>query len=216
MSGADSIAQARDGLLAVIAADREARCRAILAPAEEAAATRVAAAVRAARSALRRGLVSERAAMHAQLDSARAQQDAAVRERHQRIVLAVVAEGWPLLVAALALRWGASHSRERWIAEALDAACARLPPRDWCIRHPPGLSDADAEAMGRRLAAQGIVEVRCEAAAEIAAGIEIRAGAACLDATAAGLLADRAAVAGRLVQLWEAAAAPDAGGEGQR
>lgn len=216
MSGADATERAREALLALIAADREARCRAILAPAEEAAAARVAAALRAARDALRRGLASERAAMRAQLDAARAQRDAAVRERHQRIVRAVVAEGWPLLAAALGRRWEAPRSRQRWIAAALDAACARLPPRDWCIRHPPGVSAAEADAMGRRLAARGIAGVRCEAAAEIAAGLEIRVGTACLDATVAGLLADRAAVAGRLVQRWEEAAAPDGAGEAPR
>lgn len=214
MSGADAIARARDGLLAVIAADRDARCRAILAPAEEAAAARVAEALREARAALRRGLASERSSMRAQLDSVRAQRDAAVRERHQRIVLAVVAEGWPLLAAALGRRWEAPDRRQQWIAAALDAARAKLPPGDWCIRHPPGLSAAEIEAMRGRLAAQGIAEVRCEAAEEIDAGFEIRVGTACLDATAAGLLADRAEVGGRLVQLWEAEAAPDGAGEG--
>lgn len=205
---ADALVRARAALLEVVAADREARCRAILAPADAAAAARVEAGLRAIRRGLRQALADERAALRARLDVALAQCDAARRQRHQRLAQAAADEGWTLLASALCRRWQRPESRQRWIAAALEVAGTRLPPGGWCIRHPPGLAAVEAAAMQQALAAQGVADARCEAAADIAAGIEIRVGDACLDATVDGLLADRVAVAGRLVLLWEAAPIP--------
>lgn len=207
MTGADAdtdtLERARAALLEVVAADREARCRAILAPAEDAVAARVAAGLQATRRALRQALAGEREALRARLDAAQAQRDAARRRRLQRLAQAAADEGWALLASALGQRWQTPESRQRWMAAALEVARARLPPGGWCIRHPPGLAVAETEALRQSLAAQGVSDVRCEAAADIAAGIEIRVGDARLDATVDGLLADRATVAGRLVHLWE-------------
>ena len=205
---ADTLARARAALLEVVSADREARCRAILAPAEAAAAGRVETGLMATRRALRQALAGEREALRARLDAALAQRDAARRQRHQRLARASAEEGWALLASALYRRWQTPESRQRWIAAVLEVAGTRLPPGGWCIRHPPGLAAAETAAMQQALAAQGVADARCEAAADIAAGIEIRVGDACLDATVDGLLADRAAVAGRLVHLWEEAPVP--------
>ncbi|MBD5805251.1 hypothetical protein AZOA_47010 [Azoarcus sp. Aa7] len=208
MNGADATARARAALLEVVAADRDARCRAILAPAEAEAAARLAAALQATRRGLRRALAGEREALRAQVNAALAQRDAALRQRHQRLAQAAVDEGWALLASALCRRWQEPQTRQCWIAAALDVARARLPPGGWSIRHPPGMAPAETAAMQQALAAQGVSDARCEAAAGIAAGIEIRVGDACLDATVDGLLADRAAVAGRLVHFWEETPAP--------
>jgi hypothetical protein len=202
---ADATADALAGLLAVIAADRAARCRDILAPAEAAAAARLAEALRATRTELRQALKNERRRLQAQLDAARAELDAARRRRDQRLAQAVVDAGWALLVPALVRCWQEPACRRRWIAAALAAARARLPPADWRIRHPPGLAPAEAAMLLAELAAAGVAGAQCEAAVDLAAGLEIRAGDACLDASAAGLLADRAAVAGRLLYWWERA-----------
>lgn len=213
MSADNTTASALAALLAVVAADREARCREILAPAEAAAAALFATAVVSTRRGLRRALVGERGALQARLDVACAQRDTALRQRRQRLAQVAVDEGWALLAPALCRRWQEPQRRQRWIAAALAVARARLPPGGWCIRHPPGLAPAEAAAMLRELAAQGLADVRCEAAANIVAGIEICAGEARLDATAAGLLADRAAVAGRLLYFWdEPTTLPEKGG----
>lgn len=204
-AAADATAEALAGLLAVVAADRAARCREILAPAEAAAAALLAEAMRATRCELRRVLHEERARLRAQLDAARAELDAARRRREQRLAQAAVDAGWALLAPALERCWQEPDCRRRWIAAALAVALARLPPTGWRLRHPPGLAPAEAAALLAELAAAGVADAQCVAAVDLAAGLEIRAGDACLDATADGLLADRAAVAGRLLHLWAAA-----------
>lgn len=216
MSAEETIASATAGLLAVIAADREARCRALMEPAELAAAATLATAVAATRRALRQALVGERARLRAQRQTARAQLAAAERQRCQRQAQAVVDEGLALLLPALCRRWEEPSCRERWVAAALAAALARLPPRGWCLRHPPGLSPAEAAQMLRQLAAAGVAEARCEADPNLAAGIAIGAGDATIDASAEGLLAERAAVAGRLLYFWAepGTATPVAAGQG--
>lgn len=203
MSADDDTAAALASLLAVVAADREARCREILAPAEAQAAARLAEAQAAARRGLRRALVEERRRLHMDLVAARARRDAAQRARRQRLALAAADEGWALLEPALVRRWRAPETRRRWIAAALAEARRRLPPGGWRLRHGPGLTPEEVAALLRQLAAQGIADARCELDEGIAAGIEVRAGDACLDATVAGLLADRAAVVGRLLHWWQ-------------
>lgn len=200
----NATADALAALLAAVAAEREARCRALLAPAEAAAATLLAEAAVSIRRDLRRALREDRARRRAQRDAARAELDAALRLRRQRLAQAAVDEGWARLPAALLRCWQEAPCRARWIAAALDAARARLPPAGWCIRHPPALAPAEAAALRGDAAALGVAEAYCAADPEIAAGIAIVAGDARLDASVAGLLADRATVAGRLLYLWEA------------
>lgn len=201
-AAADATAEALAGLLAAIAADRAARCREILAPAETGAAALLADAARATRAALRQALREEGARQRAQLDTARAELDAALRRREQRLALAAVDAGWAQLTPALERCWQEAACRRRWIAAALAVALARLPPAGWRLRHAPGLDPAEAAALLAELVTAGVADAQCVAAVDLAAGLEIRAGDACLDATANGLLAERAAVAGRLLQLW--------------
>lgn len=196
-------------LLEVIAADRETRCRAIVAPAEQAAASEIAAALAATRRQLRQTLQNERARLRAERQNGQAQLAAALRQRQQHLAQTAIDQGLALLRPALLRRWQQPRCRQRWIAQALAIALRRLPPGNWCIRHPPGLAAdelADEFAnISRQLAAAGIDDVRCELAAELVAGIEVVAGDARLDASADGLLADRATVSGRLLHFWSAA-----------
>ncbi|QRJ62260.1 hypothetical protein [Azospira restricta] len=205
MSGDDAITRARARLLAAIAADRDARCRAILEPAAAAAEALLAAALADARRELRRALVAERTRLAGERAAAAARRDAAGRSRAQRLALGAVAAGLDRLAPALQRRWDDAATRRRWVAAACRIARQRLPAAGWQLRHPAAVAAAEVADWLRGLAAAGVADVRCEAAAEIAAGIEIRVGDACLDATAAGLAGDPAAVAGRLLQLWEEA-----------
>jgi len=209
VSAENGTAEALATLLAVVAADRDARCREIRVPAEAAAAARLTEAAASTRRELRRALVGEREALRAQLASARTRRDAALHERRQRLAQGALDEGWTMLAPALGRLWRHPARRERWIAATLVAAHARLSPGPWTVRHPPGLAPEELEAMRGEFAARGVGDIRCEADPRIEAGIEIRAGNARLDATVAGLLADRAAVAGRLLYFWEEAASSD-------
>lgn len=197
---ATALALAR--LLAVIAADRDARCRAILDPADTESQALLTSALAATRRRLRLALADERERLRAERAAACARRDAALRGREQRLAQLAVDAGLARLAPALQRRWAEAATRWRWVAEVFRLARERLPPAGWCIRHPADLPAAEALAWQRELAAAGIADVRCEAAAEIAAGVEIRVGNASLDATAIGLAVDRATVAGRLLQLW--------------
>lgn len=205
MSPDQNTADALAALLAVIDADRAARCREILAPAEAAAAALLAEATRETRRALRQALRADGRRRRAQLDAARAKVEAAHRQHRQRLAQAAVDEGWALLAPALERCWQAPDGRRQWIAAALAVAQARLPPSGWQVRHPPSLAPDEVADLLADLAAAGVAEARCESAVDLAAGLEIHAGNTCLDATAAGLLAERAAVAGRLLHFWETA-----------
>lgn len=202
MSGDDATARGRARLLAAVAADREARCRAILEPAAAAADALCAAALADARRELRQALAGERARLAGERAAAAARRDAAGRSRAQRLAQLAVEAGIAQLAPALQRRWDAAETRRRWVAAAFRVARERLPAVGWRLRHPAGVAATETAAWLRELAAAGVADVRCEAAAEIFAGIEIRVGDACLDATAAGLAGERGAVAGRLLQLW--------------
>lgn len=203
MNGGDANALAR--LLEVVAADRDARCRALVEPAASAASALLADALTDVRCQLRQALAAERARLAAERAAAAARRDAAVRYRAQRLAQCAVDAGLARLAPALQRRWDEAATRQRWVAEAFRIARQRLPATGWCVRHPAGVAAAETAAWLRELADAGVADACCEVATEISAGIEIRVGDACLDATAACLAADRAAVAGRLLQLWEEA-----------
>ncbi len=205
MSGGAPIAKALAELLALVGEDREHRCRAALAPAEAAARADFARGAHALRREQREALARQRTEREARLARARARVATAEHARQLRRAAMIADEAWPLLQAALLARWRQPQSRRRWIAEAIAVALASLPARDWLLRHPSDLSRQECESMRADLAQRGITGLRCEAVADIAAGIEIRAGPARLDATVGGLTADRPAILGRLLQLWASA-----------
>lgn len=203
MSQDDRTEAALAALLALIEADREARCRAILAPARQQAEARRAGARAAARRQYRGALELERAQLRVKAERGQALLEAAQHERHRRLARAAVEAGWTLLGPALAARWRDPQLRQRWLDAALAAARARLPAGAWRILHPASLAASETAALADSLARQGFGEIGFEVAAGIEAGIVVCAAGARLDATIAGLLADRAAVSGRLCYLWE-------------
>lgn len=205
MSGGGSTPRALAALLALVEADRERRCRALLEPAEAAARATFMRQAHALRRAHREALARQDVERGVRLARARARVAAAEHARALRRAAMIADEAWPLLQAALLDRWRQPQSRQRWISSVLAVALARLPARDWLVRHPLDLPQAERESMRADLARGGIAELRCEAVESIDAGIEIRAGEARLDATVAGLTRDRQAVLGRLLHLWASA-----------
>lgn len=198
-----SIATALHDLLEVVANDRQERCQEILGRADADAGELLASARADARRRLRAAAQAERARGRQLLADAQARLQAAERQRNQRLAALAVGEGMSLLDAALQARWRNAAARRRWLALASERAAACLARHDWLLRHPEDLADHERDWLLAQVAALGVPGARCEATADIAAGIEIRAGDTCLDATAAGLLADRPAVEGRLLHHLE-------------
>lgn len=110
------------------------------------------------------------------------------------------------LPTALACRWRDPPARRAWCDAALALAAARLVARDWRIAIAAGLDAAEQAAVAAAAAQHG---ARAEVVPSSAgAGLSISAGSSLVDATAAGLLADRPAIAARVLACWLAGAMP--------
>lgn len=206
-----SIAGALATLLDVVDRDSKARCAEILGAAQAQAAALRTDAMAEGRRRLRAALRAERAAAAARIATARAQLEAEQRRAAQRRAALVVTAAEALLPAALRAVWTAQ--RRKWLEQALVRAAQSLPRDTWRIRHAPDLGDADRAWLRQQLDELGVSDTILEVDAGIDAGIEIRAGTARLEATSAGLLADRAWVYGRLLQFMEGfPAGPSHGG----
>lgn len=186
-------------LLRVIDEYRVARCREALAQAQTEADRTVARGRAAAARRLRAALAAERAQRDVAVDAALARLGTARRLHRQRRYLAALAVAWARLEAELAARWQSRGGRERWVTRQLAAARVALPALEWLIEHPPQWHAEERERALRQLAEAGIAAPRFAAQDDIHAGLRIRCGHNLLDATPVGLLADRAAIEGRLL-----------------
>lgn len=198
-----TIAGALATLLDVVDQDSKARCAEILGAAQAEAGALRAASMREARLSLRAALRAERAGAAARVAAAHAQVEAEQRRALQRRATLAVAAGEAMLPAALQTAWKDPQRRRPWLEQAVERAAQTLPRGAWRIRHAPDLGADDIAWLQQRLGETGLADASFEADAGIEAGIEIQAGAARLEATPAGLLADRAWVCGRLLQLME-------------
>jgi hypothetical protein len=118
----------------------------------------------------------------------------------QRRAATTLVQAWTQLRAALQARWQVQETRVRWVDSHLDRALRALSHTQWQIHHPRDWPVAEAEKVAARLAARGIT-ARFIEDASIAAGLRVIAGNNALDVTLDGLLAERAAIEGRLLQL---------------
>lgn len=198
-----TIAGALATLLDVVDRDSEARCAEILGAARAEAEALRAKSMREARRRLSTALRAERAGAAARIAAAHAHLEAAQRGAAQRRSALALAAGEALLPAALQAVWQDPPRRREWLQQAANRAAQSLPHNAWRIRHAPDLGADDKAWLQRRIGELGLAGLSFEPDPGIAAGIEIHAGAAVLEATPAGLLADRAWVYGRLLHLVE-------------
>lgn len=198
-----TIAGALATLLDVVDRDSKARCAEILGDAQAQAEALRAEAMREGRQRLRAALRAERARAAARIAAARARLEAEQRRAQQRQAALALAAAEALLPAALQAAWKDPPRRRQWLEQALTRAAQSLPRIAWRIRHASDLDADDKAWLQQRLGETALAGPVFEADAGIAAGMEIQAGGARLEATPAGLLADRAWVGGRLLQLLE-------------
>ena len=163
--------------------------------------------LREARSAARRSvheaLAAERRRGNAELAAARAACDTRRRLGQQRRSAALLDVAWTALPDALVLRWQRHPERTAWCARALTIARATLPSCDWTIVHPSDWPPAERDAFGAEIqrATGAFPSFRADPA--VRAGMAIAAGNASVDATLAGLVADRAEIEASLLQRLE-------------
>jgi hypothetical protein len=192
-------------LLDLVAADRRAQCESIVGAARSAAEAQLAQARSEARLRVRQAFAEQRQRAADALAAARADLQTRRRLHAQRRVEALLALAWQRLPAALRERWARPEARARWVAHALAAARNRLPGGAWTLQHAPDWPAGESEPLAAALQAELGVAPTLVPDARIAAGIRIVAGGNVVDATLAGLIADRDEIGGRLIGLLEKA-----------
>jgi hypothetical protein len=188
----------RDALLELVESDRAAQVLRFEAQSRERVRALLVAARHAARERVRAALVPERRRLREQglaLDARLATQRRLAGQRRLRERLD---EAWRRLPESLASRWADTVARARWTAQALAAAAGSLGRGPARVNHAPGWPAPERDAFARALEARGLGPVTFEEDAGAHAGLAVRAGGNLVDATAAGLVADRAAIDARL------------------
>jgi hypothetical protein len=200
-----TVARQTEALLALVEADRAAKCAAVLDAAREQADAIRRDAHAAARERMRAAFAEERGMRAARVAAARANLETRRRIALQRRSAALLAAAWQALPAALAKRWGDEDGRAAWVAATVADARRVLHGDAWRVAHAGGWPEAERAALASRLAAEGVAVSFEESAARIS-GLRIAAGGNVVDATGEGLLSDRAEIGALLlVQLGEAA-----------
>jgi vacuolar-type H+-ATPase subunit H len=194
-----NLQQRTSALLQVVEAYRARRCAELLEPAGQQAREIRRGALAAARSRVHTAIEEQRKRIATELSAAEARLATQRRLLLQRRAAATLAQAWTQLRAALQARWQVPETRTRWVDSHLDRALHALSHRQWQIHHPRDWPVSETEAVAARLAARGIT-ARFVADPSLDAGVRVNAGNNALDATLDGLLAERAAIEGRLLQ----------------
>lgn len=203
MSAVESVLEAQTtALLRRLAREQEARTRRIRDEAEAQAADVVRRARSEARSRVRQAVLETRRADETTLARRRAALDTQARRSQQAILRELLDRAWQALPDALLSRWQDQASRKRWCAAACAAARRSLRHMD---RLQVELDPQWVPELGAALVQSftGDSTVNVVAIDALGAGLRIRAGDACLDATVAGLLAARERIAAELLAEFE-------------
>lgn len=207
-----NLEQRTAALLAVVETYRQERCAALLDPARAQARALVASALREARRRVRTAIGEERRRLASVLAAAEAQLATERRLTQQRRAATHLKHGWGALRSALQAQWDSAPARADWIAAQLSRVHAALRPAPqtaradidpWVLVCPPTWAAAERERVATTLRTQGAPAVKTVDDPQLTAGFRVQAGHNVLDATLDGLLADRDAVQGRLLQLIE-------------
>lgn len=199
-----NLAERSEALLALVERHRSDRCSVILQPADAESQALVRSALADGRRRVSTAIAEERKRMRGILGALEAALHTDRRVTAQRHVVSTLAQAWSALRAELLVRWQNPALRERWIDAHLARACTAFAPGSWRVRHHSAWSTEERSAVAARLAAQGITAEFAEDP-QIGAGFIVVCGHNVLDASLDGLLADRAQIEGRLLQLLDEA-----------
>jgi hypothetical protein len=194
-----TLAARTQALLDLVERDRATQCDAIVAEARALAEALLTRTRAESRAAFHLALVEERARGRTAIAAARAELQTRQRAHRQRRIEALLALGWQGLPEALRSRWREAASRAQWIDRAVSSARSVLPRKGWSIVHGSDWSDEEKRALAARLDPPP----RFALDARIDAGLRIAADGNVVDATLAGLLADRDEIGARLIRLLE-------------
>jgi hypothetical protein len=188
-------------LLKLVADQRDEACRRALAEAEQKARETLRQTHRKERAHLHRRVLDERARIQARIQAVEAERVTRERREQARASARVLEEAWPLLQLGLRQRWQDAEGRRAWVARCVREAVGSLPAGAWTLRHAPGWSSAEQQAVREALGRLLGVEPQCRGDADVEAGLIIESGGASLDGSLQGLLADRQRLEARLLAL---------------
>lgn len=192
-----------DSMLGALKVQQDRRCREIEGAANRKAEQLLAESRDRVRSRLHKAVVEERQRRETALLDARHRIETAERRKIQRHYRKFLHDASPMLGAELERRWRDDASRRSWCEMVIAEAADRLSGGAWTVEHPGGWSGDDTTWLEQAFAVRGLPQPALREDASIAAGLRIRLGPACLDATIDGLMADIAAVEGQLLAAWE-------------
>jgi flagellar biosynthesis/type III secretory pathway protein FliH len=152
-----------------------------------------------ARRAMRRAFAAERQLTRERIEVAQAHLDTRERLAAQQRSKALAAAALQLLPEALAARWREPAQRAAWIGQALANAFEVLPRGTWRVAHPADLADAERVRLAAAVAERTGAAPQLQSDPRIDAGLVIATDGASIDATLAGLAADREDIAARLL-----------------
>jgi vacuolar-type H+-ATPase subunit E/Vma4 len=190
-SALDSQAQA---LLQRVTEDRDRRCAALRAAAE-AQATQIVRSARAeVRSNVHRAVIQERGRMDLGMRQATARADIEVRRRERQKSRELLEQMWAAIANVLEARWREPALRRAWIDAVMSQAGELLSGRAWLIEAGADWTEQERGELGDRARGRGAATVEYSVQAALPAGLKIRAGSVCVDATVPGLLTQREAI----------------------
>jgi hypothetical protein len=190
-------------MLAALKAQQDRRCRDIESAVGHKADQLLAESRDRMRKRMHKAVVEERQRRETALLDARHRIETARRRRVQREYREFLQDAAPMLAAELERRWRDVESRRSWCETAIGEAAARLAGDTWTVEHPGEWSGDDTKWLERAFELRELPRPVLREDTAIVAGLRIRLGSACLDATTDGLLANRRTVEGRLLAAWE-------------
>lgn len=193
MSTPATIVEAQmEALLRRVAREQESQCRRAREAAEEQARGIVVRAWEEARARIRQAVQEERRGIEHSLSDRRASLETAARQREQAVLRGLIDDAWRALPKVLAASWEETSTRREWCEAACELALRMLTPGSAFVADVDAGAPAEvAETITRGLAAAGAPPVEVRRVQGLGAGLRIRGGLACVDATVPGLLASR-------------------------
>lgn len=182
---------------------RRAYCESVINEAEDEAERMIDRAYAQARRDVHRAVAAERQRVAQYCHRVRAELETVRREQAHQRANEFLDKALTRLNERLAHQWQANANA--WIDAVLLRAEAILPRETpWTVAVAADASPAVLDTIRTRLAHAGVHVAAVDLEPTISAGLRIHAGPVQLDATRAGLLADRAQIESRLLGLLEA------------
>ncbi len=182
---------------------QQRRCREIEIDASRKAEHLLADSRRRMRERVHTAVVEERQRRETALLDCRHRIETAKRRRVQQYYQEFLREAMPLLKEQLRERWRDTEMRRAWCEMLIGEAADGLPLAAWTVEYPDGWSVDDTRWLQQAFTARGLPKPELRQDTGIVAGLRVRLGAACLDATLDGLSAKLHAVEARLLAAWE-------------